>query len=197
MIDVAIVDDHPIVRDGIAAVLGTQDDLHVIQAANSIETLSSTADAIVVDWEMAGIQGADALRALRTRFPSAALVVFSAYGGDDRVRAALDAGARAYVLKGSPAEELIQAIRGAVDGAVIVGRGLSFRASAGAEAPTAREAQVLKLLARGFSNAQIAKQLNISERTVKFHLTSLFARLGARRRTQAVAIARERGLLDR
>ncbi len=195
-IAVAVIDDHPIVRDGIVAVIGTQPDMRVVQAASSVAELKTAARAIVLDWEIPGLQGARAIAALRERFPETAIIVFSAYGGAERVRSAVDAGARAYILKGSPAEELLNAIRTTVAGGVVFGRGIEppFTRANG-DAPTAREKEVLELLAGGFSNAQIAERLRISERTVKFHVTSLFARLGAKRRTEAVAIARERGLL--
>jgi DNA-binding NarL/FixJ family response regulator len=124
------------------------------------------------------------------------VIIFSAYAGAERVRAAMEAGARAYILKGSPAEELLHAIRTCVAGGIVFGRGIEPPFARGsADAPTARESEVLELLANGHSNAQIAARLGISERTVKFHITSLFARLGAKRRTEAVAIARDRGYL--
>lgn len=195
-IAVAVIDDHPIVRDGIVAVIGTQDDMRVVQAAASVAELRERADAVVLDWEIPQIQGARAIAALRERFPGVSVVIFSAYAGAERVRAAMDAGARGYVLKGSPAEELLQAIRSSVAGGVVLGRGIDPPFAQAADAPTARESEVLQLLANGYSNAQIAARLSISERTVKFHVTSLYARLGAKRRTQAVAIARERGLLS-
>ncbi len=196
VLSVAVVDDHPIVRDGIVAVIGTQTDMRVVSAAPSVPDLLQAADVIVLDWELPQIQGARAIGALRERFPEAGIVIFSAYAGDERVRAAITAGARGYILKGSPAEELLGAIRAAANGRTIFGQGVEppFVRSEG-DALTARESEVLELIARGFSNAQIATQLRISERTVKFHISSLFARLGARRRTQALAIARERGLL--
>jgi DNA-binding NarL/FixJ family response regulator len=192
---ILVIDDHPIVRDGIVAVIGTQPDMHVVQAVSSIEDATENADAIVMDWELPNLQGAQAIAALRQRFPGAAIVAFSAYGGAERVRAAVDAGARAYILKGSPADELLGAIRTSVAGGVVFGRGIDPPFVNGADVPTARESEVLRLLARGHSNAQIAQDLHISERTVKFHISSLFARLGAKRRTQAIAIARERGLI--
>ena len=195
-ITVAVVDDHPIVRDGIVAVIGTQNDMRVVQAAGSVAEVTTLARAIVLDWEIPDVQGARAIAALRERFPTTAIVVFSAYGGAERVRGAVDAGARAYILKGSPAEELLNAIRTTVAGGMVFGRGIEAPLVRGnGDAPTARETEVLQLLAQGHSNAQIAERLRISERTVKFHITSLFARLGAKRRTEAVAIARERGLI--
>jgi DNA-binding NarL/FixJ family response regulator len=196
-ITVAVIDDHPIVRDGIVAVIGTQPDMRVVAAADSVAQIDQAVDVIVLDWEIPDVQGARAIAALRERFPQTAVVVFSAYGGTERVRAAMDAGARAYILKGSPADELLNAIRTAVSGGVVLGRGIEPPfTSTNSDTPTARETEVLRLLARGYSNAQIAEHLQISERTVKFHITSLFARLGAKRRTEAVAIARERGYLS-
>jgi DNA-binding NarL/FixJ family response regulator len=193
---IAVVDDHPIVRDGIVAVIGTQPDMQVVAAAASVSELAQSADVIVLDWELPQVQGARAVTALRDRYPRAAIVIFSAYAGEERVRAAVDAGARGYILKGSPAEELLHAIRDSVLGRVVFGQGIEPPFARGeGDRPTAREAEVLALIARGYSNAQIASQLRISERTVKFHISSLFARLGARRRTEALAIARERGLV--
>lgn len=196
MLSVAVVDDHPIVRDGIVAVIGTQADMRVVGATPSVPDLVQAADVIVLDWELPQLYGARAIGALRERFPDAAIVIFSAYAGDERVRAAVTAGARGYILKGSPAGELLDAIRAAANGRTILGQGVEppFLRGEG-DALTARESEVLELIARGFSNAQIALHLRISERTVKFHISSLFARLGARRRTEALAIARERGLV--
>jgi DNA-binding NarL/FixJ family response regulator len=193
---VAVVDDHPIVRDGIVAVIGTQSDMRVVAAAESVAALSESASVIVLDWEVPQLQGARAISALRQRFPDAAIVIFSAYAGEERVRAAIESGARGYVLKGSPADELLQAIRSAAQGRVTFGRGIEPPCTRSADTLTARESEVLQLIANGFSNAQIAAHLRISERTVKFHISSLFGRLGAKRRTQALAIARERGLLS-
>lgn len=193
---IAVVDDHPIVRDGIVAVIGTQTDMHVVAAAESVMQLSADAGVIVLDWELPQLQGARAIAALRQRFPAAAIVIFSAYAGEERVRAAVEAGARGYILKGSPADELLTAIRAAAQGRTLFGRGVDPPFVRAADALTGRENEVLQLIAGGYSNAQIAAHLQISERTVKFHVSSLFARLGAKRRTQALAIARERGLLS-
>lgn len=193
---IAVVDDHPIVRDGIVAVIGTQPDMIVVDAVDAVDALRAQADVVVLDWEIPGVQGARAIAALLARSPQPSVVIFSAYANEERVRAALDTGALGYVLKGSPAAELLGAIRAARAGTLAIGQGVEAPFAQHADAmPTARESEVLRLLAGGNSNAQIAAQLGISERTVKFHLSSLFARLGAKRRTQAIAIARERGLL--
>lgn len=192
----AVVDDHPIVRDGIVAVIGTQADMRAVEAVSTVSALRAQADVIVLDWEIPEVQGARAVASTLERNPHAAIVIFSAYAGEERVRAALDAGARGYILKGSPAGELLQAIRAALQGRTTLGQGVQPPfARAQKDAPTPRESEVLALLASGYTNAQIAAELRISERTVKFHISSLFARLGAKRRTQAIAIARERGLI--
>lgn len=195
-IRVAVVDDHPIVRDGIVAMIGTQADMQAVEAVAAVSALRAQVDVIVLDWEIPEVQGARAVASALERNPQAAIVIFSAYAGEERVRAALDAGARGYILKGSPAGELLQAIRAALQGRTTLGQGIEPPfARAQSDAPTPRESEVLALLASGHTNAQIAAKLRISERTVKFHISSLFARLGAKRRTQAIAIARERGLI--
>lgn len=198
MIAVLVIDDHPIVRDGIVAVLSNQSDMRVVHAAERIDDLGSgpAPDLIVLDWEIPGSSGASAIEALHKRFPAARVVIFSAYAGEERVAAALQSGAAAYVLKGAPAEELTSAIRIAVAGGTYLGRGVQAPLALAPDQLTTREREVLRLTAEGLTNAQIAKRLDVHERTIKFHLSSIFSRLGARRRTQAIAIARERGLLS-
>ncbi|MGZ3498440.1 MAG: LuxR C-terminal-related transcriptional regulator [Vulcanimicrobiaceae bacterium] len=197
MISILVVDDHPIVRDGIVSVLGAQSDMRVVRAAARIEDVppNPTPDAIVLDWELPGASGAAAIAALRKRFPGSRIVIFSAYHSEERVSAALQAGAQAYVLKGAPAEDLTGAIRAALDGGTYLGRGVRAPVAAALDQLTQREREVLALVADGLTNAQIAHRLNVAERTIKFHLSSIFGRLGAKRRTQAIAIARERGLI--
>ncbi len=196
MITVAIIDDHPIVRDGIRSILETQSDLRVQAAVAHDRDLQPEGPLILVlDWELAdGEGGAPTIERLRRRFPGTRILIFSAYGQTDRVRAALDAGAAGYVLKGSPADELISAIRSIAGGGNYLGSGIS-RPGGSADRLTARELEVLRHTARGLSNHEIAQALGITERTAKFHVSSIFARLGAKRRSQAIAIAKERGLL--
>lgn len=197
MIDVTIIDDHPIVRDGIRSVLETQADLRVRAAlADDSQLRADPGQVIILDWELGGAQGpATTIAALRRRFPSTRILIFSAYGREERVRAALDSGASGYVLKGSPASELTSAIRSIAAGGTYLGNGVAPPISRAVDALTPRELEVLRLAAGGASNAEIARSLGISERTVKFHMSSILGRLGAARRAQAVAIARERGLL--
>lgn len=197
MISILVVDDHPIVRDGIVSVLGAQADMRVVRAAARVEDVpaSPAPDVVVLDWELSGASGAAAVAELRKRFAGARIVIFSAYHSEERVSAALQAGAQAYVLKGAPAEDLTGAIRAALDGGTYLGRGVRAPMALASEQLTQREREVLALVADGLTNAQIALRLNVAERTVKFHLSSIFGRLGAKRRTQALAIARDRGLL--
>ena len=197
MISILVIDDHPIVRDGIVSVLGAQPDMRIVRAAARIEDVppNPAPDVIVLDWELPGASGAAAISELRKRFARARIVIFSAYHSEERVGAALQAGAQGYVLKGAPAEDLTGAIRAALDGGTYLGRGVRAPAAAALDQLTQREREVLALVADGLSNAQIADRLNVAERTIKFHLSSIFGRLGAKRRTQALAIARERGLL--
>ena len=197
MIRIAIIDDHPIVRDGIRSILETQTDLEVIAATESEAQLKpkSEPDAIVLDWELQGGRGGAAtIKALRARMPAARIVIFSAYAGEERVGAALSSGAKGYVLKGSPASELITAIRSVAAGGTYLGTGVTPPLVTPREDLTKRELEVLQAAAAGLSNDEIAAKLGVSARTVKFHMTSIFGRLGASRRAQAVAIAKERGL---
>lgn len=196
MIAIAIVDDHPIVRAGIQSVLETQDDFAVVAAVASEDGLTTgmRPEVIVLDWELRGSGGAAAIGVLRARFPHAAIAIFSAYAGEERVRAALDAGAKSYVLKGSPGSELITAVRSIFAGGTYLGSGISSPSARGSDQLTKRELEVLHLASTGCSNEEIAATMGISIRTVKFHMGSVFGRLGASRRSQAIAIAKERGL---
>ncbi|MDQ6929492.1 MAG: response regulator transcription factor [Candidatus Eremiobacteraeota bacterium] len=196
MIGIGIVDDHPIVRAGIQSVLETQNDFHVVAAVASADALApeTRPDAIVLDWELQGAGGAAAIGALRERFISAKITIFSAYAGEERVRAALEAGAKGYVLKGSPGSELITAVRSIFAGGTYLGSGISSPSTGGIDRLTKRELEVLQLASTGRSNDEIAATLAVSTRTVKFHMSSIFGRLGASRRSQAIAIAKERGL---
>jgi len=197
MIDVTIIDDHPIVRDGIRSVLETQVDLCVrASLADGAQVRTDPGDVIILDWELGSGQGAVAtIGSLRERFPKTRILIFSAYGREERVRAALDAGASGYVLKGSPAAELTSAIRSIAAGGTYLGNGIAPPLGRAPDALTPRELEVLRLAADGLSNEEIARALGLSERTVKFHISGILGRLGAARRSRAVAIARERGLL--
>jgi DNA-binding NarL/FixJ family response regulator len=209
LIRILIADDHPVVRDGLAMVLGTQIDFEVIGAAgNGNDTVSMTRqlepDVLLLDLEMPGIDGLETLHQLRAICPDIPVLVFTAYDTDERIVGAVQAGAKGYLLKGAPRAELFTAIRTIAAGGTLLQpiiasklmRHLSEQRDNTAEALTEREMDVLRLLARGSTNREIAAELVITERTVKFHLTSIMGKLGATNRTEALAIAAQRGLVS-
>lgn len=204
MIRVAIVDDHPVVREGIAANLSASGRIEVSGAVGSLaEALALTVapDVVVLDAELAGDDGIAAIPALKAAHAGARVVVFTAHAGEERIALAFARGADSYVLKGTPSAELIETIVAVADGRTRLSRevesqlALSAVRQARGEHLTRREREILALVADGLANRDIAARLNIAERTVKFHLTAILARLGAKNRSQALAVARSRGLL--
>jgi len=210
-IQILIVDDHPIVRDGLVAILNTQPDFEVLgEAASGEEALTlfqrQTPDVILLDLEMPGMDGVQVIRQLREIQPDVKVVVFTAFDTDERILSALQAGAKGYLLKGAPRSELFSAIRivhsgGSLLQPVVASRLLNQLATPQpsqqlVEELTPREHEVLRLLAQGLQNKEIAAALFITERTVKFHITSILAKLGAGNRTEAVTIALQRGLVE-
>jgi DNA-binding NarL/FixJ family response regulator len=206
------------VRDGLAAILSTQPDFAIAgEAANGQEVIDQIADlrpgVVLLDLEMPGMDGVEALQRLRSVHPTPAVIVFTAFDTDERILGALRAGAKGYLLKGAPREEIFRAIRVVSQGGsllepVVASRLLrhlsetdSQRASSGEtgqpERLTDRERQVLNLLAQGSTNREIADRLVISERTAKFHVSSILRKLGADNRTEAVSIAAQHGLIER
>lgn len=205
MIRVAIVDDHPIVRDGIAATFADQPDIAVVATADSataaLEAIArSRADVAVVDLELPGAEDVSLVARLCAVEPAPRVVVFSAFSSEERVRRALEAGATSFVRKGTPSQELVDVVRAAAAGEARLPADVAAQLVRAMRAPsatriTSRQLQIVRLVARGLTNRAIAHELAISERTVKFHLGELFARLGAGNRAQAVDLARERDLL--
>jgi DNA-binding NarL/FixJ family response regulator len=206
MIRVLIVDDHPIVREGVAAVLEREPDIRVVGAAAGIdEGLGLAADVrpdvVLLDLKLPVADEAGSVgRFAGERF---SVLVFTAYDSDDEVFRAIRGGARGYLLKGSASGEIAQAIRQVHAGesylspriaATLVKDVARPHARPGVLSP--RERAVLRLVAAGLSNRQIGETLSISERTVKFHVTAIFNKLGADNRARAVAVAAERGLLS-
>ena len=213
MIRIAVADDHPVVRDGLASMLETQSDLEVVgQAGTGREALALVAerepDVLLLDLEMPDLDGVGVLRQLRERGSRTRAIVFTVFDTDDRIIAAVEAGAAGYLLKGAPRSDVFAAVRTVAAGGSLLApvatsavlrrvRGESGPGvSAGAPALTPREQSVLEQLARGLGNKQIAAALGISERTVKFHMSALFAKLGVGNRTEAVARAAQAGLID-
>ncbi len=203
-----VADDHPVVRDGLVAMLGTQPDFAVVgEAATGAEAVRQAdklkPDVILLDLEMPELDGVEALRRVRAARDDARVIVFTAFDTDDRIVAALQAGASGYLLKGTPRDELFNAIRVVSQGGsllqpVVASKLLKHVRQTHASKPdalTERELEVLHLLAQGQSNKEIAAALTITERTVKFHVSAILSKLGAGNRTEAARIAARRGLV--
>ena len=223
MIRVALVDDHPLVRAGLAGLLGGLDDIDVVgqasDGADAVDLVRSTGpDVLLMDLSMPGVDGIDATRAVRAEFAELPVLILTSSREGAQLRAALEAGATGYLVKDAEPDEIATAVRRAAAGDSPIDpqmtRGL-FPAATDAAPPGAppgpagpgapggtpgetalvrgREAEVLRLVARGYANKQIATSLGIAERTVKVHLGSVFRRIGVADRTSAALWAREHG----
>jgi DNA-binding NarL/FixJ family response regulator len=206
MIRVAVVDDHPIVRQGLVAALQDEDDFEVAGSAGSAEDAIALVrrlkpEVVLLDLELPGMDGVSAIPHFTEASPETKVLVFTAYETDEKVLGAVRAGAKGYLLKGAPAIEITRAIRSVARGESVLAPGVAARVVAAVHRPrgagqvTAREREVLRLIADGLASKQIALALNISERTVKFHTASLLRKLDADNRAQAVAQAAQRGML--
>jgi len=205
-IRILVADDHPMLREGLVAVLSTQPDFDVVgEAADGSEVvrLAGTLlpDVILLDLEMPGMDGVAALERLRESGSEARTVVFTAYDTDERILGSLRAGARGYLLKGASRTELFDAVRTVHSGGsllqpLVTGRLLDHMNAPEPDPLTPRELEVLALLVRGLPNKEIADSLYIGERTVKFHVSSILAKLDAGNRTEAARIAISRGVIE-
>lgn len=202
-IRVLIVDDHPIVRDGITTLLSRQDDMEVVgEACDGAEAVRSFAelspDITLMDVQMEAMSGVEATRAIRTLAPAAKILMLTTYSGDVQASAAIRAGAAGYVLKSAIRKELLAAIRSVDAGKRVLSPEVAHNLAQHAldDPLTPRELDVLRLVAEGHGNKTIAIQLNLSIDTVKAHLKSTFSKLAVDDRTHAVVIASRRGYLD-
>ena len=202
-IRIALVDDHPILRQGIAALISDQPDLQLVgQASNGLEAIEQfrlhRPDVMLMDLQMPGMNGIDAMSAIRGEFPDARFVVLTTYTGDVQIVRALKAGARAYLLKSLLHRELLDTIRSVHAGNKRIPPEIAAELAdhAADDQLTAREIEVLRLIASGNANKIVADHLSITEETVKAHVKSILSKLDANDRTHAVTIALKRGIIE-
>ncbi|MGI5129145.1 response regulator [Pseudonocardia sp. CA-107938] len=211
MIKVLIVDDHPVVRDGLRGVIDGEPDMAVVgEAGHGAEALArlpgSGADVVLMDLRMPVMGGVEAISELRRTTPDVRVLVLTTFDTDSDVLPAIEAGATGYLLKDTPREELLRAVRAAHRGEAVLSPAVAGRLMgsvrdrsaepAPQESLSARELEVLRLVAEGATNREAAKQLFISEATVKTHLLHIYAKLDVRDRASAVAAGYRRGLLS-
>jgi DNA-binding NarL/FixJ family response regulator len=201
-ISVLVVDDHPILREGVAAVLQRQDDIRLAgEAENGVQAVERfrelRPDVILMDLQMPGQTGLDAIRVIRAEAPDARIVVFTTYDGDAQAFQAMKAGATAYLLKSSLRKELVETIRDVHAGRRRMSPEIAEKVAVHSidERLSDREIDILRLVSEGQANKQIARGLSISEETVKAHLKSIFGKLDVADRTHAVTVAVRRGII--
>ena len=202
LIRILCVDDHPLLLDGVAALIGTEPDMKLVgQASSGVEALrqfrATLPDITLMDLQMKGMSGVDAIGAIRTEWPWAKIIVLSTFDGDAMAQRALKAGAQAYLLKGRVRGELLDTIRLVHGGARWVQAEVasSIATHVAETALTDREVEVLRLIADGKSNKLIAYILSINEETAKTHVKNILAKLHASDRTHAVTLALRRGII--
>ena len=203
MIRILCVDDHPLLREGIAALIENQTDMELVaEACNGLEAVEQFRrhhpDITLMDLQMPKMSGIDAISAIRGEFPEARIIILTTHAGDVQVSRAIKAGARAYLLKGSLRNELLETIRAVHAGQKRVSSEVAVELAEHStdHALTPREVDVLRLVAKGNANKEIAAQLSLTEETVKSHIRNILAKLEANDRTHAVAIGVKRGIID-
>jgi len=210
-IRVMITDDHPVVREGLSAMLSREKDIEVVaEAANGNEAIVKARDLkpdiVLMDLRMPEVDGVEAMRQIRTENPDIKFIILTTYDNDEYIFQGIEAGARAYLLKDSPREEMFKAIRVVSEGGSLIepavaGKVLDRFAQLSRhvrvpESLSEREVEVLTLIAKGISNKIIATTLNIGESTVKTHIQSIFNKLGVNDRTEAVTEAIKKGIIS-
>jgi DNA-binding NarL/FixJ family response regulator len=203
LIRILTVDDHPLLRKGIAALVNAEPDMKLVaEASNGEEAIeafrSHRPDVTLMDLQMPGLNGLEAINRIRSEFPDARIIVLTTYTGDIQVLRALRAGARAYILKGHVHKELLEAVRAVHAGKKRIPADIAAELAEHAmdDELSEREVAVLKLVAAGNGNKQIADQLSIGEATVKSHVTNILSKLGANDRSHAVVIGLKRGIIE-
>lgn len=204
-IRILITDDHPVVREGLSGMLAGQSDFEVIGLAADGETAvkmhgSLAPDVTLMDLRMPGLDGVGAIKLIKAQQPSSRIIVLTTYDSDADILRAVEAGATGYLLKDAPREELFRAIRAAAKGDSVLAPAIAARLMTRMRAPaeenlSAREIEVLQLVAKGASNEEIGKSLHISTATVKTHLIHIYGKLGVDDRTVAVTKALEKGII--
>lgn len=203
-IRIFVVDDHPIVREGLMTILESQDDFELVgEAANGREALpkinQTQPDVVMLDLEMPEMDGVEVIQQLRAGGSEVGIIVFTVFDTDDRILSAIRAGAQGYLLKGAGRKEIFKAIRIVAQGGSLLQPMLTARlfqqVQEGISPLSPRELEVLNLIAEGKPNKEIAAQLFISERTVKFHVSAILSKLGVQNRTEAVHVAKEKGVI--
>jgi DNA-binding NarL/FixJ family response regulator len=210
---VVVVDDHPLYREGLVTAMSTMTDVEVVGEAGDGEQAVAVVDerqpdVVVMDLHMPVLNGIDATRRITGRHPGTAVLVLTMLEGDDSVFAAMRAGARGYLLKGADRSEIARALAGVSHGEVVFSSGIASRVlaffAAGPATSAAhldpfpgltdREREILDLVARGLTNAEIARRLSVSDKTVRNHVSNVFAKLQVAGRAEAVARARDAGM---
>ena len=201
-IRILIAEDHEVVREGLVAILSMQQEMIVVaEAANGEEAIRAfrkeRPDIAILDLRMPGVSGVEAIAAIRKDFPNARIIVLTTYAGDEDIFRALQAGARAYLLKDTSRKELVDTIRAVYQGQRRVPPEIAARLADRIPLSelTERELDVLKLIVKGESNKEIAVRLDITEGTVKYYVNIILSKLGVRDRTEAATTALKRGIL--
>jgi two-component system NarL family response regulator len=201
-IRVLVVDDHPLMRLGLRTTIDAEPDMEVVGEAGDGPGAISGFDAhrpdiVLLDLRLPGMDGPEIITAIRKKDPDAHIVVLTTYDADEDVYRAVQAGARGYVLKGTFAEGILEAIRTVHAGRRLIAPEIAARLADRVSAPplTSREVAVLELVAKGMSNKEIGAALFVSETTIKYHLKNIYPKLGASDRTEAALVAAQRGII--
>lgn len=204
-IRVLITDDHPVVREGLAGMLAGQQDFEVVGLAEDGDTAVAlhqtlSPDVTLMDLQMPGLDGVGAIKAIKTKQPLARILILTTYDSDADILRAIEAGATGYLLKDAPREELFRAVRATAKGDSVLAPTVAARLMTQMRAPaeeslSAREIEVIQLVAKGKSNKDVGKELHISTATVKTHLIHIYNKLGVDDRTAAVTTAIGKGII--